>query len=205
MKDNTGLPDDFMIVARELYDLLHDSVEFEKTQNIQILSQLKKAIWSLTEDAYTTHLKRSVIYDGKEHYSPIGSHVRHTLDFYLNFLNGVEKKPNGLFEVDYDYRDDQDPISVLVATRPEVAIATIDNIQNRLGAISGERYGMSNNEGPDKKGTTLGRELQVIISHTTHHMAIIGMTADQLGLGFGADFGVAHSTKKREMLSLKIS
>lgn len=196
------LPQDFLTAAAELYSLMQDSIEPEKQQNINILEQLKDAISHLTDEQYTAHFDRPVVYEDKKYYSPIGSHVRHTLDFYLNFLNGVEEKTTKvLFDVDYDLRDDKNPASVLIATKKSKAIETIEDIQRRLKNIHGDRLGKANNEGPNKKGTTIGRELPVMVSHTTHHMHVLVMMAGQLGIGFGPKFGVAQSTQVREQQS----
>ena len=42
--------------------------------------------------------------------------------------------------------------------------------------------------------TSVARELVFLASHTIHHMAIIGMLAEQAGVKVSADFGVHPST-----------
>jgi uncharacterized damage-inducible protein DinB len=42
--------------------------------------------------------------------------------------------------------------------------------------------------------TSVDRELVFLASHTIHHMAIIGMLAEQAGVEVGAEFGVHPST-----------
>ena len=46
--------------------------------------------------------------------------------------------------------------------------------------------------------TTLGRELQYLLSHTVHHFALIGVMMRLLGRDPGPDFGVAPSTLRFE-------
>ncbi|MCH4562424.1 hypothetical protein MKP05_04650 [Halomonas sp. EGI 63088] len=43
-------------------------------------------------------------------------------------------------------------------------------------------------------GSSLGRELAFLTSHTIHHMAIIGLLAESLGIGLPEEFGVHPST-----------
>jgi hypothetical protein len=43
-------------------------------------------------------------------------------------------------------------------------------------------------------GSTIARELQVVASHTTHHYALIAITARSLGVEPDEAFGVARST-----------
>jgi len=42
--------------------------------------------------------------------------------------------------------------------------------------------------------TSVERELVFLASHTIHHMAIIGMLAEQAGMEVSSDFGVHPST-----------
>jgi hypothetical protein len=43
-------------------------------------------------------------------------------------------------------------------------------------------------------GTSVGRELQFLVSHTVHHYAVIAAMLRPQGVEPGADFGVAPST-----------
>jgi hypothetical protein len=47
---------------------------------------------------------------------------------------------------------------------------------------------------PDWRCSSLGRELQFLSSHTTHHYALIKLLLDDTGVGLGPEFGVAPST-----------
>jgi hypothetical protein len=46
--------------------------------------------------------------------------------------------------------------------------------------------------------STLGRELQVVASHTVHHFALIALLLERLSVPVAAGFGVAASTRRHE-------
>jgi hypothetical protein len=44
--------------------------------------------------------------------------------------------------------------------------------------------------------SSVGRELQVLSSHTIHHFALIAVTLKALGVYIDSDFGMAPSTQR---------
>ena len=125
----------------------------------------------------------------------VGGHLRHILEFYECFLAGLAGD-----RIDYDARRrdlsvessrqvDQERIRWLtlrLETEPELRIDSLVSvcIEDSAGSRLPEPFLVS----------SVGRELQVLSSHTIHHFALIAMTLRALGVSFDADFGVAPST-----------
>lgn len=51
------------------------------------------------------------------------------------------------------------------------------------------------------KKSTVGRELQFLVSHMVHHFAIIGIMCQSMGTELPADFGLAPSTIRHQLAS----
>lgn len=125
--------------------------------------------------------------------SGIGPHFRHVYDHYGSFLNGIQR-----CFVSYESRERDTKIE----TDVKVAIRHFNDVILTLQTLSeddvntvfqletvhdDERYPIH---------TTLGRELQFLLSHTLHHFAIIRMMVVSLGLPVSEYFGMAPSTQR---------
>ena len=129
----------------------------------------------------------------------IGAHFRHILDHYDCFLAGIATG-----RVDYDRRE-RDRRTEL---EPLVCAGRIRSIVDGLRGVNDSgrdeplRVAMDSGERIDGSAgwstTTLGRELQYLLSHTVHHFALIGVMLRLLGVDPGPDFGVAPSTLRYE-------
>lgn len=124
---------------------------------------------------------------------PIGRHVRHVLEHYESLLQGADGR------VDYETRA-RDPE---VETDPRIAGERIAGIRERLVALADSATSRTvrvpyTHADRDPAVTdipsTLEREFHFVLSHTIHHMALIGLLAEWYGPGVPADFGVAGST-----------
>lgn len=125
----------------------------------------------------------------------VGGHLRHILEFYECFLSGLRR---GF--IDYDSRR-RDPL--LESSRAE-AIQRIQMLLQRLTDVekfesqrilwvkaeASKAHGLLGN----LIGSTVGRELQMLSSHTVHHFALIAVTLRVLGVEPHPDFGMAPST-----------
>jgi uncharacterized damage-inducible protein DinB len=127
-------------------------------------------------------------------WTPVGSQFRHILDHYRSFLRGWAEG-----RVNYDARD-RDP---RVETDPAEAVRVSRLIIERLELIhveDGDRILMvqmdcGGNDGvPDWRPSSVGRELQFLVSHTVHHYALIRLLLLDQGIEAGTDFGTAPST-----------
>lgn len=123
-----------------------------------------------------------------------GAHLRHVVEFYQAFLDGVEG-----FHIDYDARrrDPQIECSRAAATR------AIETIIERLRAEATLRFEavvwvrMEDAPAGMRDGfleSTITRELQVLGSHTIHHFALIAIALRLHGVEMDPDFGMAPST-----------
>ena len=125
----------------------------------------------------------------------VAGHLRHILEFYECFLDGLEWS-----HIDYDARRRDASIERSQAA----AIQRIESIIERLrGApqLRGDSVIWVRMEDVDADcpadpftTSSVSRELQVLSSHTIHHFALIGMTLRAHGVVLDEDFGVAPST-----------
>ncbi len=156
--------------------------------NVAYLEQGIRLLGALT-DAQYTQATPSLSKSG------IGGHFRHCLDHYHLLLDGCRGA-----RVDYDARDRD---RLVECDRTE-AIASAARLTERLRALDAETVAagimvrMDCGDGLRRNAawsqSTVARELQFMVSHTTHHYAIIAMILRQNGLEPGVDFGVAAST-----------
>ncbi|MFN3244127.1 MAG: DinB family protein [Planctomycetota bacterium] len=126
--------------------------------------------------------------------SSIGMHVRHCLDHYATLLQGLR---TGRF--DYDQRGR----AVDVECDRECAARWARSLRDDLGAILRDtdltsavdvRTASTPNGQVDWQRSSVGRELQFLVSHTVHHSAMVAASCRVRGLPVSADHGVAPST-----------
>ncbi len=125
----------------------------------------------------------------------VGSHIRHILEFYECFLDGLESS-----HIDYDARKRD----VTIETSRLTALAKIGSIVHTLETdrmLLADRIIWVRMEdalalrAPEPfMISSMGRELQALSSHTIHHFALIAMTLRVLGYQVDRDFGMAPST-----------
>lgn len=127
----------------------------------------------------------------------VGPHLRHVLDHYELFLAGVASQA-----VDYDLRTRDttverdraaalEKLGLIVAGLTRLADEDVDRalmVKVDSGEAAERFAGAS----------SVGRELQFLVSHTVHHYAVIAVLLRVRGVEPGRDFGVAPSTLKHE-------
>lgn len=131
--------------------------------------------------------------------SGVGPHLRHCLDHYVNFVDGLAAG-----RIDYDAR----ARDVAIESDRSRAIALIDGLVARLAEVSasdGDRVVAVKMDCGDDGDTdmwwtqsTIRRELQFLLSHTVHHYALIKMILRAQDIATAPDFGVAPSTLRHE-------
>jgi uncharacterized damage-inducible protein DinB len=127
--------------------------------------------------------------------SGIGAHLRHNLDHYRCFLDGL-----GTWKIDYDARERDERIE----TDRDYASRQLHEIIRELDKIFEADTEMPVLVKMDSDGetelpaqwrrSTVGRELQFLVSHTVHHYALIAVLLRLHGLEPSEDFGCAPST-----------
>ena len=125
----------------------------------------------------------------------VGSHLRHVLEFYECFLEGV-----GSSCIDYDARKRD----ALVETDRHAAADKICSIIRRIEESPLLQHDsllfvrMENADAEKSQDqylrSSICRELQVLSSHTIHHFALIAVTLRIHGLEVDPDFGMSPST-----------
>ena len=129
--------------------------------------------------------------------SSIGDHIRHNLDHFEAFFQGL---PEGRIDYEHRRRDTR------IAASTDCALGTVKGYLSALQSLAvnskspleirEEREDGA--EAPTWLSSTLGRELQFLLGHTVHHHAIIALLADRYGIALPEDFGVAPSTQRFE-------
>ena len=148
-------------------------------QALRLLERLDDSVYSSTAPGFGPHR--------------VGAHLRHILEFYQCFLDGLDGS-----HIDYDSRRRDESIE---RSRHAASIA-ITSIIHALGAhAEQERIVWVRMEDAEASGvansfmeSSISRELQVLSSHTVHHFALIAMTLRAHGVQIDPDFGMAPST-----------
>jgi hypothetical protein len=150
-------------------------------QALRLLDRLDDAAYATTPPGFAPHRA--------------GAHLRHIVEFYQCFLEGLESS-----DIDYDARRRDEAIESSRAA----ASAAIRSIIRSLGArrdLREQRLVWVRMEDAENNGvresfmeSSINRELQVLSSHTVHHFALIAMTLRMHGVEMDPNFGMAPST-----------
>lgn len=120
----------------------------------------------------------------------VGQQLRHCLEFYDCFLDGL-----GAGRIDYDARQRDERIE----TDPERGVAVLEGVVEALDALPPGVEGrplvvLEGSKRSAEQASSVGRELQFLSSHAVHHWALIAALLRQQGIEPGEEFGVAPST-----------
>lgn len=123
----------------------------------------------------------------------IGGHLRHSLDHFAAFVAGIEHG-----EIDYDRRQRGTPIE----TSRQAALQRIGELERDLCGLDPRRLSrgvrvrtmLSADGAAIESGSTLGRELAFVLSHTIHHNALLAALCAALRVATPARFGYAPAT-----------
>ena len=135
----------------------------------------------------------------------VGSHLRHALEFYECFLDGIDWA-----HVDYDGRRRDESIErsrAAACTKIDTLIGRLENMpelrRDSLLFVKAEDADGLGLEEPYVL-SSVGRELVTLSGHTVHHFALIAIALREHGIEPGDEFGVAlstlryHSSKRKE-------
>ena len=133
--------------------------------------------------------------------SGVGPHLRHCLDHYDRLFAGLVDG-----RIDYDARDRDRRLE----TDREFAITRIRDATIELQGLAGKPLDLRVAIKMDSGGagveaawwsvSSLGRELQFLISHTVHHFALMALLLRRQGIEPGPEFGVAPSTLRHQAM-----
>lgn len=155
-------------------------------QNIAFLDQGETLVKNIRPDHYA---RLSIA----ESLGTIGSHYRHVLDMYRCFLKGIDQEI-----IRYDQRERDRNIEKSVAAAIEESNRLICGLKEAAVLTKPEDplevQRSVRGSGTLQLSTSVGRELDVLTSHTVHHYAIIALILSSHGVEYQPDFGVAPST-----------
>ena len=154
--------------------------------NLSYLAQATSLIEGLNDVCYAKKIENF-------HGACVGAHIRHCLDHYDSFLNGLSTG-----EIDYDAR----PRNAATEINTQTALKRLNTLQTglkdvHLDSLKGELLvkmdcGVEATE--PWVPSSISRELQFLVSHTVHHFAIVAAMLKSMGHSMPSDFGVAPST-----------
>lgn len=152
--------------------------------NIELLESLSLTIGSLTNAQY--------VYQYNESTSSIGKHIRHIIDHYTCFFKNL-----AYAYVNYDDR----PRVNTVETKPNRACKELSSVILQLSKFNAHQanhvhiyISATADKDPVPAESSVQRELLFLQSHTIHHMAVIQLVLQSLGISVGSDFALAPST-----------
>ncbi len=159
----------------------------------QLEKLLQGCLYSLDQcDSLLHQISEDSFQRSREGISSIGAHMRHILDRFQCFFAGI----NGPC-IDYDARKRDKSIE----SNLEAAQFATTSIARRLREMNTTastqvlvRESVHHLSPKLEIDSTVARELMGLITHTTHHLAIIGMIARDLGYTLDGNFGKAPST-----------
>ncbi len=152
--------------------------------NIELLESLSLTIGSLTNAQY--------VWQHNESTGSIGKHIRHIIDHYTCFFETLSHA-----YVNYDDR----PRVNTVETKTHRACKELSNIVLQLSRFNAHQanpvhiyISATPDKDPVPAESSLQRELLFLQSHTIHHMAVIQLMLNSLGISVGSDFALSPST-----------
>lgn len=147
--------------------------------NIALLEQSHGLIAALPAEVYATAPA------GRR--SGPGPHVRHILEHYSALLDGLS---TGCVDYEARARDER------LERDPDFALVTIEGLIGGLRTLESRSATATVEVRSDGHagGSTLGRELLFLLSHTVHHQALVALLLLPLGVAVDDCFGVAPST-----------
>lgn len=151
-------------------------------ENLEALQQGEVLLSQLSDAAYCNPLQ--LVFQ-----STVGTHIRHNLDHYACFLNGLQSGCIDYAARQRDTRLEQDrAYAIAEMSRLRACLENISEDLDDAGLV------VETEIGPGHAGTTIRRELEFLLSHTTHHYALVAIICQLQGIAVEADFGIAPST-----------
>jgi hypothetical protein len=173
-----------LITHYPLLLITHYPITMLQNTNIAIVNQLIDLLNDLDSVVYRDSLRPL-------HYSTVGQHVRHIVEFYQCLLKGQENEL-----VNYDARER----NIQIEVDKDFTIALLEDIKKHLGDLKTDYpLSLKTQFGADEAvcvPSSFYRELTYLIEHTIHHLAIIKIGLNEMypEIKIPQNFGVAHST-----------
>ena len=155
--------------------------------NLAVIRQGIALLQDIGDERYATRV--AVAYNAS-----VGGHMRHIIEHYLGFLNGLEDGA-----LDYENRA-RDP---LIESNSAYAADTLAAIDDRLQDVARHESDRTLRVHAETSADTAAdssvlRELEFLLSHTIHHYALVAVMARLQGCEPAEGFGLAPSTLKHQ-------
>lgn len=152
-------------------------------ENARVLEELRDLVARLDRDRYAGT-------GGLPVASGPGGHVRHILDAYDCLLRGVEDG-----RVDFTARERDERTAADPKFASERISRTVEALRMlRMPASAPLAVRAEDTAGNAWCASSVGRELQSLLSHTIHHLALVALVLRLRGVEPGETIGVAPST-----------
>jgi len=151
-------------------------------ENIEALKQGEEVLRCISDAAYAQPEK--IVFQ-----STVGMHIRHNLDHYACFLNGLESGCIDYAARQRDSRTEQDR-SYALAKMSKIR----ESLENLMGSGDIGSLFVERDVGRGQDISSANRELAFLLSHTIHHYAIVAVICQLQGFPVVEGFGVAPST-----------
>lgn len=149
------------------------------------LTQCEELLNRLDNAGYTASM---------DHSSSIGRHMRHILERFQSFFQGLPKQ-----HIDYDARKRDSAIELSLESA-NVALASVLRRLDWLAVSTDQFQTLTVSETVHHQGfavrvqSTVEREMMSLVTHSVHHLAIIALLAKGIGHNVDQSFGKAPST-----------
>lgn len=160
-----------------------------------ILEQKASILTSISVEDYIR--KSPTIYNAS-----IGSHIRHSLNHFQSLMAAHDAENDVIPSIiNYDDRVRDSDIENDV----QVALSVAREINSKLDSLNFEKpitmsfYGnKASNFQPYSVESNVARELSFVTHHAVHHLAMVTLILQELGLGADQRIGIAMSTLKHQ-------
>lgn len=183
----TNSPLDPSLTNANSDNLLQNSLDQLRQGCLDRLDQCEELLQALSQENYTTASRTT---------SSVGTHMRHIFDRFHSVFNGLTSH-----EINYDVRKRDKEVE----NNLQAAHFMLQSLQRRLESADFSaaptvmvREAVCVDANPIPVASTPARELMGLVSHSTHHLAIIAMIMSRLGISIADDFGKAASTLRYE-------
>jgi hypothetical protein len=147
------------------------------------IGQSQQILDVINETTYLHHSANS---------SSVGAHIRHIIERFNCFFDGYQIK-----QINYDNRKRDRHLETNLASARSVLSGfaqLLSQVRNTEIAALSVTESVDTNQAPVLVESTVKRELMGLVSHTTHHLAIIVLLVNEQGGHLPSELGKAAST-----------
>lgn len=147
------------------------------------IAHCQQILEQISSDMYIHHTENS---------SSVGAHLRHIVERFHCFFEGHQNQ-----YIDYDNRKRDQQLEQSLANAKNALTdftASFNKLRRSEVVTTNVSESVDANQPPVVVQSTIKRELMGLVTHTTHHLAIIIMLVNEQGGSLPAELGKAPST-----------